>query len=244
MKLMEIYAQYATPTLSYATVRDYCDSFDNLNYLATTNCDLKDVQRPWVVKSIISKMPPGSRLLEVGAGQPLVADVLVKLGYQVTVVDPYDGSGNGPSEYEDFKSRYPDITIIRKRFSDDLQELETESFDCIYSISVIEHVPISAIPNICNGIRKFLKRGTGRHIHAIDYVLKGVGDVYALQLLHHFTDAFGVQQQVVDDLIRSAADDCETYFLSAEAHNRWKGAVKYDDFPMRRVISLQLSLPL
>src|SRR5207247_1433648 len=36
--------------LSYATVRDYCESVDHLPLLATASRDLKDVQRPWALK--------------------------------------------------------------------------------------------------------------------------------------------------------------------------------------------------
>ena len=36
----------------------------------------------------------------------------------------------------------------------------------------------------------------------------------------------------------------EAYFLSAESHNRWRGAVPYDEFPMRRCVSIQLCVTL
>ena len=64
------------------------------------NGDLKDVQRPWVLKAIVGAVPPGSRLLEIGAGEPLVAELLARLGYDVTVVDPYDGRDRGPTDLE------------------------------------------------------------------------------------------------------------------------------------------------
>ena len=34
--------------------------------------------------------------------------------------------------------------------------------------------------------------------------------------------------------------DPETYFVSAEAHNQWRGAVPYDSYPMRRIGSVEL----
>ena len=33
--------------------------------------------------------------------------------------------------------------------------------------------------------------------------------------------------------------DTETLYLSAEAHNRWRGNVPYDRFPMRVCVSIQ-----
>ena len=34
--------------------------------------------------------------------------------------------------------------------------------------------------------------------------------------------------------------DPETYLVSAEAHNQWRGAVPYDSYPMRRIGSVNL----
>src|ERR1700755_1440750 len=101
--LIERYAgRYAVPFCSYGTVEDYCDSCDHLPSFSTVQNDLKDLQRPWTGKAALSLLPKGSRLLEIGAGQPLVAGLLADLGYEVTVIDPYDGSGRGPTEFERF----------------------------------------------------------------------------------------------------------------------------------------------
>ena len=40
---------FPVPTLSYATVQDFCDSYDHLQALATETHDLKDCQRPWTL---------------------------------------------------------------------------------------------------------------------------------------------------------------------------------------------------
>ena len=50
MNLTKRYAETKFAPLSYATVRDYCDSADHLKFLCAMN-DLKDVQRPWSAKS-------------------------------------------------------------------------------------------------------------------------------------------------------------------------------------------------
>ena len=94
-------------------MRDFCDSVDHLHPLATANGDLKDCQRPWVFKAILAKVAYGGRLLEIGGGEPLVADLLNRLGYQVWVVDPYDGSGNGPQDFERFRADCPGLKFVR-----------------------------------------------------------------------------------------------------------------------------------
>src|SRR5712692_5097989 len=88
--LLKRYAgRFPIKAFDYGTVRDYCDSCDHLPWLSSAQNDLKDLQRPWTVKAALGLLAPGSRLLEIGAGQPLVAAFLAELGYDVTVIDPY-----------------------------------------------------------------------------------------------------------------------------------------------------------
>jgi hypothetical protein len=225
--------------VSYATVRDYCDSFDHLNPLATANGDLKDVQRPWLLKAILGQIPRGGRLVEIGAGEPWVADLLTRLGYEVWIVDPYDGSGNGPREYAAFSAQCPAIHFIRGQFADDLSELPPHGVDCIYSISVLEHIPQPGLHSVAAGIRKFLRNG-GLSIHAVDHVHRGRGADEHLVNLKLMTSLFGLSVVDLTAHLERVDRDEETYFLSAESHNRWRGSVPYDQFPMRTCISVQL----
>ena len=171
----ERYRTYFVEPLGYGTVRDFCDSFDHLHALATANGDLKDLQRPWMLKAILSRVEArGGRLLEIGAGEPFVADLLRRLGYEVWIVDPYDGSGNGPTEFGRFRREYRDLRFIRERFSAGTHELKPASFDCIYSISVLEHIPSAGLEGVMAGVRRFLKPD-GISIHAVDHVHRGKG---------------------------------------------------------------------
>jgi glycosyltransferase involved in cell wall biosynthesis len=230
--------KYKTESLSYATVRDYCDSFDNLQPLATANHDLKDVQRPWIFKAILGNVPAGGRLLEIGAGEPLVADLLQQLGYEVWVVDPYDGTGNGPKEFEAFRAQYPKVKFVRDLFSDRLQ-IPSNHFDCIYSISVLEHVPTEFIGGLLAGLKKFLKPG-GLNLHAIDHVHMGNGAEEHLAKLKKYVEGFGLDVEGLKKLLMEKLPrDPDVYYLSAEAHNGWRGNRKYSEFPMRVCISVQ-----
>ena len=38
---------------------------------------------------------------------------LVRLGYRVTLCDPFDGQGNGPTEFEACRRHYPQVTLVR-----------------------------------------------------------------------------------------------------------------------------------
>jgi 2-polyprenyl-3-methyl-5-hydroxy-6-metoxy-1,4-benzoquinol methylase len=236
------YGNFEVEPLSYATVRDYCDSFDHLRPLATANQDLKDPQRPWMLKTIISQVPRGGQVLEIGAGEPFVADILDRLGYRVTIVDPYDGSGNGPQEYEAFRSQCPDIRFVLDQFNGNTRGLTAGFFDCIYSISVLEHVSDDGLAGVFTGLTHFLKKD-GVTVHAIDHVHRGAGAEFHLRKLRRMVAGFGLAPESLDSMLEAMTLDTETYYLSAEAHNRWRGSVPYDQFPMRVCISIQTCTP-
>jgi glycosyltransferase involved in cell wall biosynthesis len=240
-ELRESYAGIVPPRLSYATVRDYCDSADRLPLLTSASGDLKDVQRPWALKAILGCVRPGSRLLEIGAGEPIVADLLSRLSYDVTVVDPYDGRDRGPSGFEALQAAYPRVSMIRGLFPRDVPR--EEPFDCVYSISVLEHLPSEAIDEVCATVTRFVRNG-GCTIHAVDHVVLGPGDADHLARLRRMTSALGVPAAELDELLSQLDRDPETYFLSAEGHNRWRSGVAYANFPMRRCVSIQLCLPI
>jgi glycosyltransferase involved in cell wall biosynthesis/2-polyprenyl-3-methyl-5-hydroxy-6-metoxy-1,4-benzoquinol methylase len=226
------YQSYGTEPLSYGTVRDFCDSFDHLNDLATRNGDLKDLQRPWILKAVLAKVPRPGRVLEIGAGEPFVADLLSRMGHEAWIVDPYDGSGNGPVQYEEFRQRYPHLHFVKSQFHDLLENVPAGAFDCIYSISVLEHVPADGMPGVFRGLRRFLKP-SGVSIHAVDHVHRGNGAVEHLTNLRLMAEGFGFSQTSLEGILKRLTEDTETYYLSAESHNRWRGGMSYDEFPMR-----------
>lgn len=233
------------PGLSYGTVRDFCDSADHLPFLSGIQGDLKDLQRPAALKMILGLIAPGSNVLEVGAGEPHVAHALSELGYHVTVVDPYNGSGNGPTEFEHYVRKFPRVRIIRELFTDELSTLEPNAFECIYSISVLEHVHQPAITSLFRGIKQFLKPG-GFSVHLIDHVLSGRDKVFHLQQL---ATIFALQSELSQETASQVAVDLasisdqmagnpDTYYLSAEGHNRWRGTKPYDAAPFQKVVSV------
>jgi hypothetical protein len=247
MNLLQRYGDAKFPSLSYATVRDYCDSADQLKSLCTMN-DLKDVQRPWAVKAMIGLMNPGGALLEIGAGEPLVAGVLQSLGWQVTVCDPYDGSGNGPREFERFSKAYPRLEFVRKAFDPTVAEPLRGRVDAIYSISVLEHVQGADLEKLFAGIEIALAPG-GISLHCADAVVQGAGAEFHLEqmarILQLQNRLCGVNQEwescrrSIGELFSAAMDDVEAFFLGPQGHNLWRGSLAYGKFPFRRCISVQ-----
>ena len=231
------------PATSYATVRDYCESLDELRWITGIDGDLKNVQRPWAAKTILANVPPPARLLEIGGGEPIVSGFLSELGYDVTLVDPYDGFGNGPTDYQRCVERFPHVKIIREYFRPGLPGLAAQSFDAIFSISVLEHIPPDSLSSCFDALAGFLSP-TGASIHCFDFILQGQADAYDRV---HAQRIFEEQKRIAaapggisfDQLMEWLISDVETFFLSPQGHHHWRNGRSYADFPFRKVVSLQ-----
>lgn len=228
---------------SYATVRDYCESVDELPQITAVDGDLKNVQRPWAVKAILANVPPPARLLEIGGGEPIVSGFLSELGYDVTLIDPYDGFGNGPTDYERYVHQFPHVKIVREYFRPTVPSLRPKSFDAIFSVSVLEHIPPAALPACFNAIAEYVTPG-GASIHCFDFILQGHGEAHDLanapRILAEQSRVSGEpEQEPFAELVERMRGDLETFFLSPQGHHQWRGGRPYSDFPFRKVVSVQ-----
>jgi hypothetical protein len=227
---------------TYATVRDFCDSADHLPQITSGDGDLKNVQRPWAVKALLACVPPPAQLLEIGAGEPAIASFLYQLGYQVTVVDPYDGSGRGPVEFEKYRQDYPELTIVRDQMRPGLATTIERQFDAIYSISVLEHLSAEALRQCFSGINELLRPG-GSSIHCFDFILRGTGQEYdrvaAATILRAQAAISQSKAPDIEELCNRMEADVETFYLSPQGHQWWRCGRAYDDLPYRKIASLE-----
>ena len=230
--------RFAVEELCYGTVGDLADSRDNLFGLASASFDMKNLQRCWIVKAILGSVEAGGTLVEIGAGEPLVADLLARLGHRVIVVDPYDGSGHGPEQFEEFRDAYPRVEFIRERFPSSTPL--PSAIAGVYSVSVLEHVPIEAIPGLVAAAFELLDAG-GLSLHAIDHVLAGWSADTHRERLIEIVRCSGFEPGPLEQLLARLEGDPEAYYLSAEAHERWRGELPYEKYPMRRVASIGVS---
>jgi SAM-dependent methyltransferase len=232
-----------TPGSSYATVRDYCESVDLLPEITPTDGDLKNVQRPWAVKTLLACMPPPARLLEIGGGEPIVSGLLAELGYEVTLVDPYDGFGNGPTDYQRYLELFPRVKIVREYFRPGMKALPGKFFDAIFSISVLEHLSVEAVAPCFQAIEEFLRPG-GASIHCFDFILQGRGELDDRPMAEGILAgqsrlAGGPAPEPLEMLLDRLKADVETFYLSPQGHHNWRGGRPYEEFPFRKVASLQ-----
>jgi glycosyltransferase involved in cell wall biosynthesis len=231
---------YKLPLLGYATVRDYCESVDEMRCLATINGDLKNVQRPWAVKTVLGNVARGGRILEIGAGEPWIADMLNRAGYEAWVVDPYDGSGNGPVAMAQFMAECPKIRFLRDEFTDDILDIPPGTFDCVYSVSLLEHLTPDALHALARGTVKFLKP-SGFTFHAIDHIQRGMGHREDMERLELLSCLFGIGSVELHATLQRLDRDLDAYTLSAEGLNQWRGFRPYEQFRMRKWVSLQIA---
>jgi hypothetical protein len=237
--IAERYAgSFPLPPIGYGTVGDFADSADHLGGLAGASFDMKDLQRCWMVKAILGNVERGSRILEIGAGEPLAAGLLSRLGYEVTVCDDYRGGGNGPREFTRFEAAYPDIRFVRELFPP--SEPLGDDFGAVFSISVLEHVPLDQVATVVEAGHELVRKRGGCSIHAVDHVLAGWGAEEHREKLDRIVGALGLSEDELAAKIEEMERDPETYFVSAEAHNRWRGDLPYDQYAMRRIGSVNL----
>ncbi len=100
---------------------------------------------PVVAGLLMEQLPPGSRLVDVGAGVTPLAPFLTSRGYLVDTVDPSETRRSWPPQPDwnewDFLD-YGSVGLAHRSWNCTLGELPVRPpYDGMYSVSVIEHVP-------------------------------------------------------------------------------------------------------
>lgn len=223
--------------ISYATVREYNLFREELPELTPIGTDLKDFQRPWVVKKILESCSTG-KILEIGADRCELADYLQKRRFEVWVIDVYDNFAGGAARVEEVKRKFPKLNIYRGFFHEN-KVLPTNYFDVVYSCSVLEHVPFECIQPTIEKIYSCLKIG-GFSIHAVDFIVEGniiVNHPRMSEILrrHH-------SNVTAEEIREKALADRDTFYLSPQGHYGWRHSLKksYDEYPYHRVTSLNI----
>ena len=121
---------------------------------------LKGIQDAFIVSQL--RTSTGLRICEIGGGNSRVLRRLAPKNTCVNV-DKFEGGGNGPQDIDEI----PGVETVRSYMGDFDSTLEDGSFDVVFSISVLEHVPDEALGDCFADMARILKPG-GRMLHAID----------------------------------------------------------------------------
>jgi SAM-dependent methyltransferase len=130
-------------------------------------CDLKIYQDTLIYNFIVNNFPPGARLLEIGGGNSRIIQFL-KSRYECWNLDKLEGQGFGPRSIQN-----PEGYFLVRNFIGEFSPLLSDNyFDCVFSISVLEHIPVydDNFERVVRDINRVLKPG-GFSIHCIDIIL-------------------------------------------------------------------------
>lgn len=179
--------------------------------------NLKLYQDILVYNFIIDNLPLGSKLLEVGGGNSRIIEELQQQ-YEIWNVDKFEGVGNGPLQISNDRGHHL-VSAYMGEFS---PELPDDYFDCVFSLSTLEHVypeTETTFKNVCDDINRVLKFG-GLSLHLFDVVSEKEGvqtNVWTNQLLLYIFQNI----ETVNEMIPFAEmqKDHDLYVMSEAAYN-------------------------
>ncbi|MCX6071651.1 MAG: class I SAM-dependent methyltransferase [Chloroflexi bacterium] len=134
--------------------------------------NLKGFDCGWILDSVAWR--PGLRVLDVGAGYSWLPIYLAREKHcEVWSVDdfgtwdsdPFWERSRDPAEYI---RAHPEVKYVLGRLGEDRRpDLPSGYFDCIYSASALEHVPVARFADVWTHMDGLLREG-GHLLHAID----------------------------------------------------------------------------
>lgn len=128
---------------------------------------MKTVQDTYVYHLL--RHEKGMKILEAGGGNSRLMRLLRKAN-ECWLVDRFEGAGNGPKRRPALRN----VKIVQDYVGAFNPLLPKGYFDFVFSISVLEHIPLKDLDVFFRDCARLLKPG-GRMIHAIDtYVYDSV----------------------------------------------------------------------
>ena len=131
------------------------------------------LEYPWVIENVLRTPAPGT-VLDVGAGLSPVPLILASRGWAVTTIDysrtKRDLAQAGTLNEWGFLD-YREVDQRIRSFNQDFSRAEfaPDSFDVIYSVSVIEHMPAAIRRDVFGAAGRYLKSG-GTFVLTLDLV--------------------------------------------------------------------------
>ena len=197
-------------------------------------CDLKVYQDYLTYCFIQNNIAPGSRILEVGGGESRILKYFSK-EYECWNADKCEGLGNGPIKFTS-----PYYRIVYDYVGSFNSELPDDYFDCVFSISALEHTPEDQDirVNILKDMNRVLKPGCPS-FHCFDAILRRAGKSWVNGLIPYLYANAPMQTQLPP--LSEIEANPDTYAMSQRAYEaNWQPITKdpYEDFG--RAFSLNL----
>lgn len=130
------------------------------------NHSLKGIQDAWLISQFGSKSD--LKIAEIGGGDSRVL-IRLKQKNECWNIDKFEGVGCGPTDIPEMAN----IKMVKSYMGDFDINIPRNYFDVLFSISVIEHVPIDKVMLFFQDCYRVLKPG-GIMAHAIDAYVRDV----------------------------------------------------------------------
>lgn len=111
-------------------------------------------------------------IAEIGGGDSRLLKTIARNNRCVNI-EPFDGNDGGPKNAVSIAG----VKNIRALLGDNSAEIDDESFDIVFSISVVEHIPAQQLPAFFEDGMRILRPG-GLWLHAIDNYLADKPDPF------------------------------------------------------------------
>jgi hypothetical protein len=223
--------------LSYATVADYAESIDAMPHLMAASAPPLGPQRGWAIKALVATVPEGASILELAGSSPIASGVLARLGYDVTVLDPFDGTASEPHTFTAVTRNYSVLEFVRDQLPPTAPL--PRKYAAVYSLGLLDRLEPDRAARVVEAGLGALDAG-GVSLHCFAHVIAGWSADVSDARLTSVLGATGTDAEQARAAIEPMGSDPETYLVSAEAHNSWRGSVPYDSYRMRRIGSLNL----
>ncbi len=190
--------------------------------------DLKDFQNLFALDFILNHYPKGANLLEIGGGDCKMLSALLKKHpqkYKCWSLDPLLGAGGGLL-FDDIlqqKKINPKITLIKQVIGDFSEDVPNNFFDCVFSISVLEHIPIDLWGRSFKDMRRSLKVDGGKTFHCIDVPIDSEISKKRYEFVNNIeNEKVGFKKyNDINMQIKYSLKDPQTYFVSPITYFGW-----------------------
>jgi ubiquinone/menaquinone biosynthesis C-methylase UbiE len=198
-------------------------------------CDLKRYSDLLVYAFIRRNVPQGSKLLEIGGGYSRVLSALAE-DYECWNLDKCEGLGNGPTTVPSSLGFH----LVQEYIGNFSPELPERAFDCVFSISVLEHVPegdAGFFKNIIADMARVARPGA-YSLHCVDSVAKS-GKLWRNSIVPYMEGHIDLSVPV-EDWARVDSEG-DLHEVSRESYDRaWKPYTKKSHEEFGRPFGQQL----
>ena len=133
---------------------------------------VKAHNRPWIEE--VGMFQASERVAEVGGAYSLLPEYLAeKYSTESWIIDDFGGYSKETDLWQrwgdpdEWIAKHPKVKYVKKPLGFFAPEIPDDYFDCIFSVSTLEHIPAMLWKDVIKDMLRITKPG-GRHFHAID----------------------------------------------------------------------------